>query len=75
MTSYMVWSVMADTKRGRERKGQEKERQLTQRLYDHEVASALPDADIDVDIDPEPEPDLDADALEDSLLVAEESDD
>ncbi len=66
---------MADTKRGRERKGLEKERQLTQRLYDHEVASTVPDADVDVDIEPEPEPELDAETLEDSLLVAEEGDD
>ncbi|WP_254534918.1 hypothetical protein [Halomarina litorea] len=65
---------MADTKRGRERKGLEKERQLTQRLYDHELASTLPEADVDVEIEPDPA-DLDAEALEDSLLVAEESDD
>jgi hypothetical protein len=61
---------MADTKRGRERKGREKQRQLVRRLYDHEVASTLPDADVDVDLEPESDPEVDGDGL----LVAGERD-
>ncbi|WP_254544451.1 hypothetical protein [Halomarina pelagica] len=48
---------MADTKRGRERKGADKEFQLIEREYDREVAIVeSPEAEPEPDLEPEAEP-------------------
>ncbi|MFC6835561.1 hypothetical protein [Halomarina ordinaria] len=58
---------MADTKRGRERKGRDKHQQLIERLYDREVA--LADS---TEVEPEPDLDLDLDTEEDLDLFEAE---